>query len=123
MKRNNEGFTLIEVLLSIVILGLIVVPICSSLVMAVRINAKAESILDAKLAVSSAVEELMASGIDSTKNYDNYDTENMDYTVTRATDSGSELPYYNVTVIYKDSGSGKELVSVTTQIRAGGGAG
>jgi prepilin-type N-terminal cleavage/methylation domain-containing protein len=123
LKRNNGGFTLIEVLISIVVLGLVVLPVCSSLVMATRINAKAESILDAKLAVSSAVETMMASGIDSTKNYDSYDTENMEYTVTRATDSGTELPYYNVTVTYKDSESGKELVSVTTQIRAGGGAG
>ena len=114
MKRNNEGFTLIEVLLSIVILGLIVVPICSSLVMAVRINAKAESILDAKLAVSSAVEELMATGI----------KEPIDKTVDElhieATPAANGN-YYDVTVTYTESG--KELVSVTTQIRAGGGAG
>lgn len=116
MKRNNGGFTLIEVLISIVVLGLVVLPVCSSLVMATRINAKAESILDAKLAVSSKVEELMASGIDSTKDINNYyDEDTVNVEANRATENGTDLPYYTVTVSYPKSG--EELVSVTTTIR------
>lgn len=122
MKRNNQGFTLIEVLISIVILGLIVVPVCSSLVMATRINAKAESILDAKLAVSSKVEELMASGIDITKDVDTaYDTDAVDVTASPTKNADGETVYYTVEVVSKG-------VSVKTTIRAvdssaGGGAG
>ena len=132
MKRNNGGFTLIEVLISIVVLGLVVLPVCSSLVMATRINAKAESILDAKLAVSSAVETMMAEGISSESNdYQWWESANPYPNVKVTTEKAIKpaagenpeevLPYYNVTVTYTESG--KELVSVTTQIRAGGGAG
>lgn len=115
MNRNNAGFTLIEVLIAIVVLGLIVMPICSSLVMAVRMNAKAESILEAKLAVSSAVEELMAMGIDITKNVDaDYDTDAVDVTATPTNNADNRPVYYTVEVVSKNV----EGVSVKTAIRA-----
>lgn len=63
MKRSNAGFTLVEVLVSIAILGLVVIPACSGLLVSVQVNARAEEVLEAKLAVSSAVEALMATGI------------------------------------------------------------
>lgn len=115
MKRNNEGFTLIEVMVSILVLGLVVIPICSGLIMAVRINEQAEDFLQAKLAVSSAMETMMAEGIRSDVDYDTYDTETLDYTVTRAMDNEVELPYYDVTVSYK--GITKDPITVTTVIR------
>lgn len=62
-RKNNGGFTMIEVLVAIVILAGIVVPVCSSLLLSLRMNAKAEQVLQARLAVSSAVETLMAEGI------------------------------------------------------------
>lgn len=107
MKRSNAGFTLIEVLIAIVVLGLIVMPICSSLVMSVRINAKAESILEAKLAVSSAVETMMATGLKSEAdpNLDGVDT-----VIEKVTDE----PYYKVIVTSEEATS----VSVETYIRA-----
>lgn len=64
MKKNNEGFSLVEVLLSMVLLAAIVIPTCTSLVLSFRVNAKAEALTQAQLAVSSAVETLMAEGID-----------------------------------------------------------
>ena len=65
MKNKQEGgFSLIEVVLAMVILALIVVPTCSSLVLSFRVNAKADAMMQAQLAVSSAVEQLMAVGID-----------------------------------------------------------
>lgn len=65
MKNKQEGgFSLIEVVLAMVILALIVVPTCTSLVLSFRVNAKADAMLQAQLAVSSAVEQLMAAGID-----------------------------------------------------------
>lgn len=65
MKRNkwNAGYTLIEVLVAISILGIIVSPVCANLVMSLRVNNKTDEMLQAQLAVSSAVETLMAEGI------------------------------------------------------------
>lgn len=62
-NKRNEGFTLLETLIAIVILGIVVVPTCSSLIMAFRMNAKADELLRDQLAVSSAVETLMAEGV------------------------------------------------------------
>ena len=62
-KHNSTaGFSLIEVLVAITILGLVVVPIGSSLVLSFRLNARSEDMLQAQLAVSSAVETIMAEG-------------------------------------------------------------
>ena len=62
-KKYDEGFTLVELLVSIVILAAIVLPTCSSLVLSYRMNAKTNQMMQAQLAVSSAVEKLMAEGI------------------------------------------------------------
>lgn len=62
--KGDEGFTLLETMIAIVILGLVVVPTCSSLVLSFRMNAKADKMLRDQLAVSSAVETLMAEGIE-----------------------------------------------------------
>lgn len=62
-KKHNEGFTLVELLVSIVILAAIVLPTCTSLVLSYRMNAKTRELTQAQLAVSSAVETLMAKGI------------------------------------------------------------
>lgn len=62
-KKHNEGFTLVELLVSIVILAAIVIPTCTSLVLSYRMNAKTDDLMQAQLAVSSAVETLMAKGI------------------------------------------------------------
>ena len=61
--KHNEGFSLIEVLVSIVVLAAITIPCCSSLVLSYRMNQKADEMLKAQLAVSSAVESLMATGL------------------------------------------------------------
>jgi prepilin-type N-terminal cleavage/methylation domain-containing protein len=63
-NKQEGGFSLIEVVLAMVILALIVVPTCTSLVLSFRVNAKADAMMQAQLAVSSAVEQLMAVGID-----------------------------------------------------------
>lgn len=66
-NKQDGGFSLIEVVLAMVILALIVVPTCSSLVLSYRVNAKADAMLQAQLAVSSAVEKLMADGINDAR--------------------------------------------------------
>lgn len=62
-QKNNQGFSLIEVLVAIVILAAFVVPTCSALVLSARMNAKTQALMQAQLDVSSAVETLMARGI------------------------------------------------------------
>lgn len=122
MKKHNEGFSLIETVVAIAILGLIVVPCCSALLMSIRINEKAQQMMHAQLAVSSAVETLMAEGIaEASANYDLDEiTENgTKKTIDRFPDveiktEVSDTPScYDVTVV--DNGA---LVEITTTIRA-----
>jgi Tfp pilus assembly protein FimT len=108
-------------LVAIAVLALIVVPCCSGIVMAFRMNAKADQLMQAQLAVSSAVETLMAEGIPNntanTPNGEDYgiiDGEDRfdDVTITVKRSDGLGA-YYSVTVESVD----KE-VSVSTNIRA-----
>lgn len=125
-KKHNEGFSLIEVMLAIVILAAIVVPTCTSLVLSYRMNAKTEQLMKAQLAVSSTVEQLMSEGI----------TVTFVESLSAADEAGSDSlkvsddypgilfvieqkeEFYIVTVTDEN-----ELVTVTTQIRAAGGNG
>ena len=117
--KKNEGFSLVEVLLSMVLLAAIVIPTCTSLVLSFRVNAKAEALTQAQLAVSSAVETLMASGI--TDDYLNSLTkvkEDNTYYYTSTDFHGlrfmlaDEGTYYSVTVSDKE-----EQVTVNTSVR------
>lgn len=104
--RRNEGFTLLETLIAIVVLGLVVVPTCSSMLVSFRMNAKTDQLLHDQLAVSSAVETLMAEGIDASKDYEDAFPK-VDIILDE------EDGYYDVTVKSKNG----EVV-VDTQIRA-----
>lgn len=125
-KKHNEGFSLIEVMLAIVILAAIVVPTCTSLVLSYRMNAKTEQLMKAQLAVSSTVEQLMSEGItvtfvESLSAADETDSDSVkvsdDYPGILFVIEQKE-EFYIVTVTDEN-----ELVTVTTQIRAAGGNG
>lgn len=131
MKKGNAGATLIEIVVSMAILGALVIPTCSSMVLAFRVNAKADAVMQAQLAVSSAVETLMAEGINparvgkvSTEGYYDEPEGERDLfpgvkvkVVYQADSNGKPVyPFYDVTVT-DDAG----LVTVTTTIREGGG--
>ena len=108
-EKLNGGFSLIEVMVSILLMAAIVVPVCSSMLVAPRVNAKAEAMLEAKIAVSSAVETLMAEGIPAGQ---------AEYTETKGNVTVKVTPvdglhYYNVEV--QDNAG---LVKVETSIRA-----
>lgn len=132
-NKQDGGFSLIEVVLAMVILALIVVPTCSSLVLSFRVNAKAEALLQAQLAVSSAVEELMAKGIvdarvpeGGTEVYDIVEVAE-DNDETEGTKKETDLfPDVRISVTAEDScykvevTDNNDLVTVTTYIRGGG---
>lgn len=114
MKRKSEaGFSLVEVLVAIALLGIVVIPTCSALVMSFRMNAKTDEMMQAQLAVSSAVETLMAEGIefDSGENpVVNVGEERFPDVTIVLKSKGS---YYSVVVTSKNVDS----VSVSTHIR------
>ena len=81
-NKHDQGFSLVEILVAIVILTAFVVPTCSALVMTARMNEKTDDLMKAQLAVSSAVETLMAEGIpekdDPDGIYDDYGVSSKD---------------------------------------------
>ena len=119
MKQRADnriaGFSLIEVIVGIAVLGLVTVPLCASLVLSVRINAHSRDLMNAQLAAASAVEMLMAQGIDAAA-FDN--TDNVwefapeDVKVTAVKDG--EKPWYTVTVIGE---ANNQTVEIKTTIR------
>lgn len=64
MKKGNAGYSLVEIVIAMALLAIITIPTYTCLNMSVKINAAADQLLKAQLAVSSAVETLMAEGID-----------------------------------------------------------
>lgn len=118
-KERTAGFTLLEVVVAIAILGLVSAPICSSLILAGRINAHSQAVMEAHLNVRTAVEILMQDGV--TKADPDYRAGKFP-TVTIKTEKVDGKPYYHVTVSDRRT---EPLVTVETDIRAvpeGGGA-
>ena len=119
-KERTAGFSLLEVVVAIAIIGLISAPICSSLILAGRINAHSQAVMEAHLNVRTAVETLMKDGVTAeSKNYRADEFPN----VTVITVKDGENPYYHVTVTDKHA---EPLVTVETYVHAvspeGGGA-
>lgn len=118
-KERTAGFSLLEVVVAIAIIGLISAPICSSLILAGRINAHSQAVMEAHLNVRTAVETLMKDGVTAeSKNYRADKFPN----VTIETKKVEGKPYYHVTVSDKHT---EPLVTVKTYVRAvpeGGGA-
>lgn len=113
-RKNNGGFSLVEILVAMAILASVVIPVCTSMVLVVRVNGKSEAMLQAKIAVSSAVEKMMAQGIwDSVTKEEIVKDGDVEITITPVPDK----PYYEVTAAYVDD-QGRELVAVDTCIRA-----
>ena len=118
-KERTAGFTLLEVVVAIAILGLVSAPICSSLILAGRINAHSQAVMEAHLNVRTAVEILMQDGV--TAESENY-REDKFPDVKIKTEKVIDKPYYHVTVSDRRT---EPLVTVETDIRAvpeGGGA-
>lgn len=111
-KERTAGFSLLEVVVAIAIIGLISAPICTSLILAGRINAHSQAVMEAHLNVRTAVETLMKDGVTAeSKNYRVDEFPN----VTIKTKKDGENPYYHVTVSDQHT---EPLVTVETYVRA-----
>lgn len=93
--------------MAITILGLVCAPICSSLMLAARVNARSQQVMAAQLSVSSAVERLMAEGVTEGESVS---MPGVSITVDKADDD----PYYQVVVTSNTVSD----VQVTTYVRA-----
>lgn len=111
-KERTAGFSLLEVVVAIAIIGLISAPICTSLILAGRINAHSQAVMEAHLNVRTAVETLMKDGV--TAESKNYRADEFPK-VTIKTEKDGENPYYHVTVSDKST---EPLVTVKTYVRA-----
>jgi len=123
-KKHDEGFSLVEIMISIVVLAAMVVPTCTALVLATKMNDDAELLMQEQLTVSSVVEQLMAEGIaDTDLKEGKYAREFPGVKVTveqvKVEKEGTsiEKPYYQVTVEDEDD----PMITVTTFIRQKGG--
>ncbi|MCD8375054.1 MAG: prepilin-type N-terminal cleavage/methylation domain-containing protein [Oscillospiraceae bacterium] len=104
--KSGAGFSLIEVVVAIAILGLVTVPVCGLMVQSHRMNARSEALLQAELAVSNKVETLMASGVSGG---------DKEYTVDEVViKQVKQTNYYTVTV----TSTLDPAVSVKTSIRS-----
>ncbi len=120
--KDKSGASLIEILVAIVILGMVIVPLGSSFVISVRLNARSRALMQEQLAVSNAVEMLMAQGITYDEDNQPLDPTDLgDVTVVvespvTAEDGVTPL-YYPVTVSSLSGGDGPAF-SLETTVRA-----
>ena len=117
-KERTAGFTLLEVVVAIAILGLVSAPICSSLILAGRINARSQAVMEAQLDVRAAVETLMKDGV--TEASDAYRQSDFPYVTIKTEKKDAGDAYYKVTV---SDDSANPLVTVDTYIHAATGGG
>ena len=106
--KNNAGFSLVEVVVAMAILASVIIPVCTGMMVAPKVNAKAEAMLRAKIAVSSAVETMMAKG------YSEQLEENLESGNIRIYATQGDKPYYYNVVVTDTEG----LVTVTTSVHA-----
>lgn len=63
-RKQNKGFTLVEVLIAITILGIIVTPLLHAFVTSANTNAKARRIMDATTLAQNIMEDLKAGSLE-----------------------------------------------------------
>lgn len=116
--KNNSGFTMIELLISVAILALIVIPILNSFLMSARLNAKAKQKHKATIVAENIMEKLKANSLEDIEKWtdmQNLSTSDVrSYRLESFKDQGSQ---YNVQIkmdptstLYKN-GTTKALIN------------
>ena len=83
MKRKYDGgFSLVEVLAAVTIMSLVTTLVCTSIVRSAQIDERSDAMLKARIAVSSAVEQLRAVGITASS---------PTYDIVESTDANDQL--------------------------------
>ena len=118
-QNKTDGFSLVEVLTAIAVLGFVVVPACTGLVLSFRVNARSEQLMRAELAVSRAVETLMAEGYDAGGDYPTRFPEVV-VTATPDPDSGSD-PVIGYDLTVTSQGGDVEVHTYVRPAESGGG--
>ncbi|MBQ8590105.1 MAG: prepilin-type N-terminal cleavage/methylation domain-containing protein [Firmicutes bacterium] len=118
---SEEGFSLLESLVAIVVFAVVITAVGSSLVMAHRINARSEVLMQEQLKVSRAVEGIMASGIDprlkdDELNYYGPLYSEVELIIKPGKIGEDKAAFYKVVVTSKNEEL-KDLVSVMTYVR------
>lgn len=128
-RRHNRtaGFSLIEVVVGIALLGLVTAPVCASLVLSVRLNSHSQALMNARLQASGVVETLLAEGVNVDATVGEGEnkslvwgedsgswTRTMDGAVVTAEKNDEDDSFYKVTVTCT---VGEEEVVFTTQVR------
>lgn len=111
-KHRAAGFTLVEVIVTIAIMGLVSAPICASLVLAARLNARSQAVMEAQLNVRNAVETLMEKG------YSEENAAALEAKYQVKIEGTSQGQYYEVDVCDEVSEGETPLVMVDTCIHA-----
>lgn len=75
-RKQNKGFTLVEVLIAMTILGIIVVPLLHAFVTSANTNAKSKRIMDATGLAQNIMEELKAGSLEDLAKQFNGSVEN-----------------------------------------------
>lgn len=109
--KDNGGYSLVELMVAMVILGIITVPVLSGMLVSIKAMSYSEQIMKSQLAVSSAVETLMAKGISSAA------APEMEGVIIEVEEVTGK-PYYNVTVT-SEALSGVQVETVIRKVGGG----
>ena len=110
LLKKNDGYTLLEVVVSMLVLAIIAAPIGSAFVVSARVNAYADKVFQARLAVSSAAEQLMAEGVEVDGNGGDVTNIPKNLKVNAAAEPEGSL--YKVTIISTDVDTVKVTMTV-----------
>lgn len=105
-QLNHGGFSLVELLVSITILAIIVVPLLNSFVTAARTNAKAKRVMEATTSGQNLMEQIKSmSGPELVEEYfqDSMTTDDINYISASNVSATSGRSYYAVTTATKGS--------------------
>ncbi|MCG0277593.1 MAG: prepilin-type N-terminal cleavage/methylation domain-containing protein [Thermanaeromonas sp.] len=120
MSRREYGFTLLEVVVSVAILGMALVPLIEYIVLATRWTASSREDLTALALAQSKIEEIKGKPFEGVRNEPEDPqeppvtfTENPSFSYrVSVQESGRYLKTVTVTVFYEDA-SGRKEVSLT----------